>query len=351
MKINRLEFVGALKKVMPGIEGKETLLEGADSFMFDNEWIKTFNDSISVSYPFKTGMNCLIKAQEFFKLLTKIESSEVEMEIEEDKLVLNAGNTNVKMVLMDSSNLVSLVDNLSLENCQWIDLPIKFIDAVKTCIMFSTTNQTYASLCGISIGKDGIVSSDNFRAGWYHIELDVSEDFVLMTEAAKDLINIKDINQYSLGNAWIHFHSEEGLLFSVRKITIDFPRESIKDFLDFSDVINQKKYSFPDKMIKSVERAAILASVNPDGNEYVQIQLDKKNNLVIKGSKHFGEIEDKISPDNKWEFPKDFVLKMNPKYFGDLLSVDNKFYIGKEQQYILMRNGNFDSIISLINTD
>ncbi len=344
--MERLKLVDALKKVMPGIGEKETLLEGTSSFMFDNEWIKTFNDTISVSYPFKTDIKCLVKAQEFFKILSKMENDEVTMIVEGEKLLITSGNTSLKMVITDSSNLTSLVDNLSLESSQWGKLPENFTTGLKSCTIFAATNKAYESLCSISVGKDGIISSDNFRAGWFHIDVDMEEEFILPIDAVKNLVQIENLIEYSQNTAWAQFRNKEGLYFSVRKISTDFPRDAIKGFLDFSFVKDSEEYSFPEKIKSAVERAAILSSVNSDGREYIEMLLDKKNNLIIKGSKQFGEIEDKIAPDEKWKFPKDLILKIDPRYFGDMLSIHNKFYV-RDDKYILMRNGNFDSIVAL----
>ncbi len=344
--MDRLKLVDALQKVMPGIGEKETLLEGTSSFMFDNEWIKTFNDTISVSYPFKSDIKCLIKAQELFKILNKMESAEITMIVEGEKLSISSGTTNLKMIITDSTNISSLVDNLSLESSEWTELPESFSIGLKSVAIFAATNKAYESLCNVSIDADGMIASDNFRAGWYHVDINMSEGFILPIEAIKNLIHIDLLTEYTQNDAWAQFRNKENLYFSVRKISTDFPRDAIKNFLDFDFIKDSVEYSFPEKIKSAVERAAILSIVNPDGKEFIEIGLDKKGNLLVKGSKQFGEIEDKIAPDKKWKFPKDLLLKIDPRYFGDMLSIHNKFYI-RDDKYLLMRNSNFDSIVAL----
>lgn len=344
--MDRLKLVDALQKVMPGIGEKETLLEGTSSFMFDNDWVKTFNDTISVSYPYKSGVKCLVKAQELFKVLNKMESAEITMVIEGEKLSITSGTTNLKMVITDSENIASLVDNLSLESSEWTKLPENFVEGLKSVAIFAATNKAYESLCNVSVGSDGMISSDNFRAGWHHVDIDIDDGFILPIEAVKNLVHIDLLTEYTQNDAWAQFRNKEDLYFSVRKISTDFPRDAIKGFLDFSFIKDSVEYSFPEKIKAAVERAAILSSVNPDGKEYIEMGLDKKGNLIIKGSKQFGEIEDKIVPDKKWKFPKDLLLKIDPRYFGDMLSINNKFYI-RDDKYLLMRNGDFDSIVAL----
>ena len=101
--MKRIELLDALRKVMPGIGEKNILLEGADSFMFDGGWLKTYNDSISVSYPFNSGIKCLVKAQELFKLLNLLETDEVKILILSDgKFQLSSGNTTLKTIVLSS---------------------------------------------------------------------------------------------------------------------------------------------------------------------------------------------------------------------------------------------------------
>ena len=129
--MKRIELLDALRKVMPGIGEKNILLEGADSFMFDGGWLKTYNDSISVSYPFNSGIKCLVKAQELFKLLNLLETDEVKILILSDgKFQLSSGNTTLEMIVLSSEVFSSMVDNLALDSVSWIKLPEDFSKAL-----------------------------------------------------------------------------------------------------------------------------------------------------------------------------------------------------------------------------
>jgi len=346
--MKRLELLAALKRVMPGVEEKNTLLEGANSFMFDGEWIKTFNDEISVSYPFDSGVECLVKAQEFFKILSRIEADEIKiLMLDDGKLQMSGGKTVLKMVSSDSSSLIKLVDNLALSGIKWDKLPKDFLKALKLSADFAATNKAFSSLCGVSFGNDGLAASDRIRAGFYKLKTrGIKEDFVLSTGSVRELIKFEELEEFSIGESWIHFKDKNGLLFSVRKIVVDFPREAIKKFLDFEGV-DDHVYSFPDSLKHSVERASVLSYSNDEGTEYVELSTDSKGNMIVSGAKQYGEIKEKIVKDAKWSFPKDVVLKIDPKVLIDLLGLGNEFYL-KENRYILLRHGDFESIISLV---
>jgi len=346
--MKRTELLEALRKVMPGVEEKNALLEGADSFMFDDKWVKTFNNEISASYPFDSGIKCLVKAQEFFKVVSRIESDEIKMIMLDDgKLQLSGGKTTLKMVSSDSSSILALVDNLALDGIKWVKLPANFISALRLTSSFATTDKAYSSLCGVSVARDGLAASDRFRAGFYSMEVrSLKKEIVLPIGAVTELIKFEDVDEFSVGEAWIHFKSKTGLQFSMRQVKIDFPRQAIREFCSVDPSVLGEKYSFPEKLSQSIEMASILTFSN-EGSEYIDLTLDAKDNLLVTGAKQYGEIKEKILKDDKWSFPKNVTLKINPKLLNRMLSLGRDFYL-KENRYLLIKEGDFESILALV---
>jgi DNA polymerase III sliding clamp (beta) subunit (PCNA family) len=344
--MNRIDLVNALRMVMPGIGDKNVLLEGSSSFMFDGDWVKTFNDEISVSYPFKTGLKCLVKAKEFYDVLSKMESEEIKLDLLKDgKLQLSSGKTVLKMASLDISSLAALVNNLSLENIKWRPLSENFLKGLDICSQFASTDTSFSSLCGVSVDDDGLIASDRTRAGFYRLLVKTTEDFILRIGSVKDLIKFKSISQFSVGESWIHFRDEDGVCFSVRKYKVEFPRDTIKKFMDFDNA--GEEYCFPEELKSSIERASVMAFSTKEGNEYVSLSLDKKGDLIVTGSKEFGEIEERIIKSKDWSFPRETTIQVNPACLLSSLSIGRKFFI-KENQFLLMKNGNLESVIALI---
>lgn len=344
------EFVDVLKKVLPGVDDKQALLEGANSFLFDGDWVKTFNDNISVSYPYKTDLKCLVRASEFYKILSKIDSETVKMvQLEDNKIQVMAGKTSLKMnAFSDVSQISSLVDNLSLEKIEWMKLPAEFLEGLRFCAHFAAHSSVYPNLLGISVAKDGLISTDNFRAAWFHIKVKTKDPFTIPIGAVMDILSGCTPTEFSVGEAWIHFRDKDGLCFSVRKMAIDFPREAIKKLLGADGLYEGKKHIFPEEIKASLDRAAVLSSVDSNGSEFVEVFLDKKGSLIVSGKREFGEIQEKISKSDKWTFPEGAILSLNPKLFASLLSVSNDFYMSENKRYLAIRAGELDCIMALV---
>jgi DNA polymerase III sliding clamp (beta) subunit (PCNA family) len=348
--LKRSLLLEALKQVMPGVEENAVVFDIANAVMFDGSWVKTFNDSISVSYPFESEIKCLVKAKELFAVINKGDSEEIRMVmLDGGKLQISGGRTTLKMTTLDRTKFISLVDNLSLSDAVWNPLPEDFCTGLRFCCSFSANNSAYAALCGVSIATDGLAASDGRKAAIYHFPKDsfcVEEEFVLPVKAVVNLVKVAGLKEYSMVGGWVHFRNEAGVCFSTRRIDTEFPREQINGYLNFSGLGVKEEYQFPAGLAKSIERASVLSFSDEVGSDYVEISLDKKGNMIVSGGKEFGEIKEKIAK-GEWSFPDGGVIKVNPKVFVDMLHLNQKFFL-KNNKFLLMRTGSLDSVLALV---
>ena len=132
MKVKTKELLEAMKSCLPGIEAKETILEGADSFVFSGSKIHSYNDHISVSVPIKTNIIGAVKAADFYKLVSKLPGEEFELTAEEKSWKISCGTITAEMVLLSYSVLEKIN---AIEIKDWKDVPEDFYDALKCCKM------------------------------------------------------------------------------------------------------------------------------------------------------------------------------------------------------------------------
>lgn len=343
-KTKRLDLINALKQVMPGVEEKTIGFDVANAVMFDGELVKTFNDSISVSYPFKTDIECLVKAKELFVVLNKIDSENIRMVLlDNNKLQISGGRTTLKMTTLDPSKFVSLVDNLLLQNSEWVELPDEFCEGLRLCNAFSCSDSARPSLSGVFVVGDGLAASDSIKAAFYHLDTNVGEPFMVPGRVVNDLVKIGKLDEFSVSGGWVHFRNDKNACFSFRRVNIDFPIEQIKGYLDFEGL--DEEHQFPEELFKSIERASVFSYSNDAGSEYVEIFVDKRGNMIVSGGKQFGQIKEKIAKGD-WSFPKESRITVNPKIFMDMISMNRKFYL--KNKLILMRTGKLDSVSALL---
>jgi hypothetical protein len=334
----------ALKIVLPGVDRKDALLEGADTFVFDSEWVKTFNDHISVSYPLKFDLTCAVRAEEFFAVINKMNGPEIQFSLEEEKLFAEDEVTTLKMSVL-KEQIGRYIDNLSLADLEWKKLPSDFIDGVRQCMFSAAQDAMYGSLNSIYVGGADIVTSDNFRVSWFKMSTEMDDTLLLPLGAARELLKIGTLTEYSLGEAWVHFRNEAGVLFSSRIILGDFPAERIKGL--FSGLEGEKKFSFPEKMLESLDRASILAyqddGEEKDKVEYVTI-FENKGYLICRGERSLGTLEDKIKIP-KGTFPEKVKIMVPPRFLKAILPKIREF-IFKDDRLIIFNSEKYHHLVS-----
>jgi hypothetical protein len=343
--MNRLELLEGLKSVLPGVDQKGTvLLEGANTFIFDTDWIKSFNNNLSVSYAFSSGIKCSVKAEEFFKAINKMTGIEIFMKLEDEKLIVK--NTKTKLAMQVSNDQIGeYIDNFKLENLDWKEIPKDFFAGIQQCLFSASSQSSSGVLNAIYINGKNIISSDNYRISWYFLEAEM-EDLLLPLAAAKELCKINNLTQYCIGESWAHF-ANESIVISIRVMLGDYPMDSIKDFFEID---KSQKYIFPKEIGESLDRTEILSSIDPEGNydDFVSIftQDIKKEGtfLIIKGERTYGSIYDKIKIDPK-TFPTDIILKISPKFLHNIIDHSCEFQL-KEKNLILFSTNKFKHLIS-----
>ena len=337
------DLVKALKIVLPGVDTKNTLLEGANTFIFEGDWIKTFNDHLSVSYPLKTDLNCAVRAEEFYAVVNRMAGPELEFIFNEDKLTVKDAVTTLVMSTL-KENVGKYIDNLNLESVEWFPLPVDFSEGILRCLFSAATDPIYGALNSIYVGGKDILSSDNFRISWFRMAGDDVQQFLMPVGAARELIKMGAMKNYALADAWIHFTDANEVTFSCRRMLGQFPVDNIKSLFD-GDM--GKKYRFPEEIAQSLDRVSVLTYTedNKDQLDFIGIQ-EEKGNLIIKGERSYGYIEDKIKLP-KDSFPKGVKILVAPKFLKAILPNTKEFSL-KDGQLIIFSTEKYNHLISTI---
>ncbi len=100
--MNREDILEALEIVKPGLASKEHI-EQSTCFAFKDGKVLTFNDEISVSHPVEglNGLEGAIKADEFYQVLCKMKTNDVEIEANGSEFRLKAGKAKAGLTLQE----------------------------------------------------------------------------------------------------------------------------------------------------------------------------------------------------------------------------------------------------------
>ena len=164
MTIQKKELVRKLGLCMSGIEKGNPILQGADSFIFYKDRIYAYNDLISVSVPIENtemlneNLEGAVKAEEFFKIINKMPSEEIQFEVSDNKSwILKSGKARAELALVEFDyekrlNEIQISDN-------WIGLDDNFVTGLNVCRMAKNTTH----LSGTFIKDKFIIPAKDLR--------------------------------------------------------------------------------------------------------------------------------------------------------------------------------------------
>jgi DNA polymerase III sliding clamp (beta) subunit (PCNA family) len=350
--MKRETLLKAIECIMPGVDKAASPL-GMDFLVFDKGWLRSFNDSVSVSFFAESPkpIHCAVKAQELYKVISKMEGDNLRMVVEESRLVIKNPKTTLKMTLMEEKQLGVLKERLAsldTDNLNWELLPKKFMDGLDLCIPGTKSDPTLGILSGVGFKENQILSTDNQRVSVYTMSGTIPNEFILPVEVVGDVVKYaRDSDNVAITDSWIHFKNPSELIISTRRMIGEYPFDKIEKVIkDNSSSKKTKPYKFPEGLDKALDRVGILAEIGDRDTGFLpMVSLSKKGDfLFISGKKEAGEIEDKV----EWKadaMPGELEIKIAPEFLKKILKVTHEFQIGTNKNCILFNSPNFKHLM------
>jgi len=309
MNIDRKELLKVLKLALPGVESGNVILEGADTFIFSDGFIHTYNDNISVSVPFiftnKAGENVsgALKAKDFYDLINRYAEDNLKFIPKEGVWIIKSENATAELTLLESG-LLERVKNIFPSKIKWDKLPERFIEGIALCNF--TANKSVLS--GIHVCEDIITSTDEIRINWYKMESAVPKEkaFWISDIAAVELGKLNNIKKYSVSDSWVHFETEDKTIFSCKRLAQDkYPYAKISSMIashakEKGDIGNQ----LPEKLMDAVRRASSL-SQNIESFNTIKLTLDT-DSIEVFSQRPSGKYTEKVA------WAKSFTKEIKP---------------------------------------
>jgi len=324
MNLNRKELLKALKQAMPGVESGNVILEGADTFIFNDGFIHTYNDNISVSVPFyikrlnketeqNENVSGALKAKDFYDLINRYAENNLRLIPKEGVWIIKSVNGLAELTLLESG-LVERVKGIFPKDMKYSDLPERFMEGISIC-QFSSNKSV---LSGIHISETIIMSTDEIRINWYEMDKPVTDTFWITDSAASELCKLSNIKKYCVSDSWVHFKTEDETVFSCKRLAQDkYPLDKIKKLVENhgkgkEDISNE----LPTKLMDAVNRAAAL-SQNIESFDTIKLTFNNEG-IEVFSQRPSGKYTENVP----WEKP--FKKEIDPvSVFVDYNMIEN----------------------------
>jgi DNA polymerase III sliding clamp (beta) subunit (PCNA family) len=233
MQLNKHEFLTAMKQAMPGVESGNPILQGADTFIFHDGFIHTYNDTISVSVHFpitnKAGENisAAIKAKDFYDLISRYEGDAISIIPKSDMWIVKSENARAELTLLEN-NLIERIQGITNSKFKWVNIPERFFEGLAIC-NFKSQSQ----LSGVYCADKNIISTDNLKVNYYTLDDEIVTSFWINNDAVTELLKLNNVVKYYVSDSWVHFQTEDKTIFSCKRLAQDnYPYIKVIDFIE-----------------------------------------------------------------------------------------------------------------------
>ena len=326
MEIERSKLENALVKVAPGVSQGKEYIEHLKNVTFTGEDLMTYSDHTAVLCPFTVDFltdalpEISVRFEDLYKLVTKTLKSEIiSLELNETntELILKGGATKGGLAVTVDNEIADKIDNLFAQlpsDDMWNTLPDDFIQGVQLC-RFSASGDLTTGLAIIHIDKDGIISSDNLRASWYKFEGKMKQQEKPLLIAAGDVAKLVNFNvkQYYAAESWVHFRTEDSVIFSARLVPGDTNLGKFKQLFKKVDGI---KIQFPTDLKEKIDGMVFIADGDVKIDKSLQISMGNGMLTCIAKSQR-GWVQQETSVEYTGE-PIQWVV--NPTFLSQVLT-------------------------------
>lgn len=332
MKVKKAELMAALELVKPGLASKDIIAQST-SFVFTGTHLITYNDEIAISLPFESEIEGAVRAKELHSLLSKIKDDELDIEAKGNELIIKGKKKKAGVKL--ETEITLPMDEFFVGDSKITRMPDDFLYAANIASKCAASDMSKPILTCICIDGDCVYASNDFTIIRATMESEFETDQILVPAAAIKFLVKYDVVEVSTTNGWVHFHTEDELIFSSRTYAGDFP--DVDEYLE----VEGEDLQFPNAILEMLDTARVFTA-DATADEFINIVVENKK-MTVKGEGEFGWFEEVTNcryNGDRIEFGVD------PAFLVDILKDLKKCVVGENT--LLFQGENFDHVVSLV---
>lgn len=346
MKIQREDLLRKLRTCRPGVEKNQVSLEGMDCFIFKGGRLYTYNGYVSVSVPIEYSFECVVSADEFYKLISSFKGKEIDIEAKETCLELTCGKAKATVQFM-SESIYKQILIITPTEPKWNELPVGFVDYLSKCHIRNMELGAADKIDGVFIDTDGIFSTDRVIVNYAKLHEKMQRVWIT-SKIVSELIKLGSLDGYMLQDSWAVFKSGE-IMFSCRKYMDDlYPIARIRQVIGAQKT--DKMSGTLNEAFKDAVENCLIFSKEKEGREFINLEFQKDGILVFSGTSKGSFSEFVECPIEEWEH---LVLTIEGRRLLHTLKfgVDVSFYIGyisDEPNAFIIHNGDWTELFFVL---
>ena len=337
MKIQSKDLKEAMELVIPGLTSA-TDIEQGNSFIFKDNKLITYNNEVSISFPLKNDLDCVVESGALYSFISKIKECELDIKVVGGELLLKAGRSKIGIPINTNENAPVIEE---IKKNKWISISKSFFDGLKFVKDGCGKDFSFPILNCIHINNKVMEASDGFKVITYKIKDKLEFEVLLPLAAALIVIKINPNFVYS-NNGWLFFTSDNGLIISCRALKEDYP--AIKDIMK----VKGDTIIFPVVINEIIGKAEIFAKRERKEMETINIELTKsKFSLSSKGDS--GWFKEEVKND---EYKgKEIKFTLPPYLLKDILKTSSSCIVNKNKIKFKGDNWSYVGLLKVTSND
>lgn len=332
MKINRKELLQKLEQVKSGLTNKE-VIEQADSFVFHENRIYTYNDEISISVESPIDVNCSVKAKELLSILSKMKGDEIRITTSSSELIIKDGKARAG--IKTESEISMPLDEVDIPE-KWKKIPKNFMDGIKFCSISYSKDMSKPALTCLHINKEMMESCNGYSLTRFNLDSKLNK-FLIPGDVCQHILK-HNFDRIAVTKEWIHFKEKE-LIFSCRTFSTKYPK--LDEFIKGKG----SKVTLPNELPDILDKASVFSAKEFEQDNLVELSLSGKK-LVIRSEGDKGWFEEKTIIKGKSD---DYSFSINPNLLKQILKLEKCAVISDNK--VLFKGKQFTHVISTIGSE
>lgn len=337
MKINKKELLDKLNSVKAGLNNNNNI-EFSDSYSFNNGKVTTFNDFICVHCPVDLNFDCMIKAEQFHKALSKFKTDKdgnININLKNNEIHLKGKKAlaGIPCKTDESFDVTFLNEKIK----KWNKLPTNFVQGIKLARFSISKDETKPKLTCLHIKNKIIESNDGQRGFRFKLDKKMKNTILLPAQVINPLLS-QNLIKYAVTENWIHFKTKEKSIISCRMYQdIDYP-----DTAFLYERTKAESFTFPQSIKDIIDKSIIF--VEKEDEKEITIKINEKS-IEISSRSDLGWFKEKVK--NKSDINTTFQI--NPFFMKDILNKKSNAFIcnNEDISFIKFETEEWEHVISI----
>jgi hypothetical protein len=286
--VDKSNLLNALRALKIGVDAKAASGYQSDCFIFQDNWIYTYNEDVACFKKMGLGVNGAVNADTLIRFLESVSDEHIGVRDKDDGIAIYV-KSGVSVIKAEKTIELSVHDIEHPNQADWRPVPECFADAVSMAESCVSHNNSDFLLSSIHVTPQFIESGDMYQLVRFDWDMPIKDSFLVRRERLGSIVEM-GVSKVADTSSWIHFKTNVGVRIACRKYMEDY-------IGDVQDIVTKERkgvdVTIPSGLIKVISAASVFSD-KPVEREDDAVEVRFKpdaNKVVVVGTGIYGRFK------------------------------------------------------------